>query len=486
MEISVETRIAPLLAEFPFLVDFLVGISDKYQNLRDPVLRAAVAEIATMKEVAAMGEVDLADLLARIAAEIGDKGGVSVTVVTGSDGRLPAGIPVERLETLKGIIRDLHAGGDMEMLKERFRRMIVDVSPSEIAELEQQLIDDGLPVSEVKRLCDVHVEVFKESLGRRQIPRPAAGHPVDNLMRENRAAEVVVGNLQRALDTIGDPPDEAAFTAARDELAGLLEKLADIDLHYLRKENQLFPALEASGVLGPSRVMWGIHDEIRDQLKKVRRQVAESKTHELVSTLPKLLTAIRDMVYKEDNILFPMALEKLSEDDWAKVAAGEDEIGYAWIEPVPPAIGGAAGAVAAVARSDALTLDTGVLSPEQVNLLLKHLPVDITFVDEDDRVAYFSSGSERIFARSPGIIGRKVQNCHPPDTVHVVNRILEALRSGERDSAEFWIDLHGRFVDIRYFAVRDSEGTYRGCIEVSQDVTGIRGLEGQRRLLDWA
>lgn len=395
------------------------------------------------------------------------------------------GISTERLEMLKGIITDLHDGGDIETLKERFRRMIADVSPSEIAELEQRLIDDGLPESEVRRLCDVHVEVFKESLGRREIPRAAAGHPVDTFMRENREAEVVVGDIRRVLDTIGEPPDGKAFTAARDELDGLLVKLAEIDRHYLRKENQLFPALEVRGVLGPSRVMWGIHDDIRDQLKKVRRQVAESKVDELVSTLAKLLTAIADMVYKEDNILFPMALEKLSEDDWVKVAAGEDEVGYAWIEPPPAATAKTAGAAAA-APGDALTLDTGVLSPEQVNLLLKHLPVDITFVDEDDRVAYFSEGSERIFARSPGIIGRKVQNCHPPDTVHVVNRILEAFRSGERDSAEFWIDLHGRFVDIRYFAVRDSESTYRGCIEVSQDVTGIRGLEGQRRLLDWA
>ncbi len=305
-------------------------------------------------------------------------------------------------------------------------------------------------------------------------------------MRENRAAEVVVGDLRRALDTIGDPPDGEAFAAARDEFGGLFEKLAEIDRHYLRKENQLFPALEARGVLGPSRVMWGIHDEIRDNLKKVRRQIAESKAAELVSTLPKLLTAIADMVYKEDNILFPMALEKLSEDDWTAVATGEDEVGYAWIEPPAAATAKTAGAAVAAAPAESLTLDTGVLSPEQVNLLLKHLPLDITFVDEDDRVAYFSKGSERIFDRSPGIIGRRVQNCHPPDTVHVVNRILEALRSGERDSAEFWIDLHGRFVDIRYFAVRDSEGAYRGCIEVSQDVTGIRDLEGQRRLLDWA
>ena len=136
-------------------------------------------------------------------------------------------------------------------------------------------------------------------------------------------------------------------------------------------------------------------------------------------------------------------------------------------------------------RPAGIELETGALTPEQINLLLKNLPVDVTFVDEEDTVRYFSAGAERIFPRSPGVIGRKVQNCHPPDSVHVVNRILEAFRKGERRVAEFWVQSRGRFIHIRYFAVHDEAGRYRGCLEVSQDVSGIRDLQGEQRLLDW-
>ena len=132
-----------------------------------------------------------------------------------------------------------------------------------------------------------------------------------------------------------------------------------------------------------------------------------------------------------------------------------------------------------------INLDTGFISRDLINLMLTHLPVDLTLVDEEDRVAYYSKGKERIFPRSPGIIGRKVQRCHPPDSVHIVNKILDSFRAGTKDSAEFWIQMGGKFILIRYFAVRTADGTYKGCLEVSQDVTEIRQLEGERRLLDW-
>jgi len=136
-------------------------------------------------------------------------------------------------------------------------------------------------------------------------------------------------------------------------------------------------------------------------------------------------------------------------------------------------------------KRTSIGLDTGALTIEQVNLMLKHLPVDVSFVDETDTVAYYSASPNRIFSRVPAVIGRKVQKCHPPESVHIVDRILDAFRRGEKSSAEFWIPLGGKFVLIRYFAMRDGQGAYRGCLEVSQDVTSIRTLEGQKRLLDW-
>lgn len=475
MNVAPDTRIGDLLEEYPFLLDFLIARSDHFENLRDPAMREAFGKVATLAQVATMNKLDLPDLVADIVEEIRRHGGAAKDVIR------------ERQEVLKGIIRDLHAGERMEVLKARFRALVDDVAPSEIAAMEQKLIEEGLPEGEVRELCDVHVEVFKEALEQHEMPGAPAGHPVHTFMKENRAAEEIVGDITHILDALGDHPDGKSFAAERQNLAGLLERLSLIDLHYLRKENQLFPALETAGVSGPSKVMWGIHDTIRGSLKAARQKVDAAGDEEapgIVSSLRDLLKTVGDMVYKEENILFPMALETLSDADWVKVHEGEEEIGYAWVEP-DTGWERTTEAQGVTPDTGAMRLDTGFLSMEQVNLLLRHLPVDITFVDENDRVAYYSKGEERIFPRSPGIIGRKVQNCHPPDSVHVVNRIVDAFRQGTKDSAEFWITLGGRFVLIRYYAVRGPEGAYRGCVEVSQDVTGIRELQGQHRLLDW-
>jgi uncharacterized protein len=168
------------------------------------------------------------------------------------------------------------------------------------------------------------------------------------------------------------------------------------------------------------------------------------------------------------------------------VKTGEEEIGFAWVEPAEPMQpSGAPGQPMPAGRAGSINLDTGQLTATQVDLILKHLPVDISFVNEDDEVAYYSATSDRLFPRSPGVIGRKVQNCHPPRSVGTVVKILDSFKSGEKDTAEFWIQMKGRFIHIRYFAVRDDAGRYVGTLEMSQDITGLRGLEGEKRLLDW-
>jgi DUF438 domain-containing protein len=202
-----------------------------------------------------------------------------------------------------------------------------------------------------------------------------------------------------------------------------------------------------------------------------------------------LAQTIRDMFYKEANILFPTALEKLSEDEWREIRAQEAEIGYSYVEPEDWPVGGqAAGgelAPESVSRAGQLPLDTGALMLEQINLLFGNLPLDITYVDVNDEVRFFSHGQERVFPRSPAVIGRKVQKCHPPQSVYRVQQILDAFRAGTRDVAEFWIQMHGRFVHIRYFALRDGGGSYQGTLEVVQDITALRELQGERRLVDW-
>jgi DUF438 domain-containing protein len=206
-----------------------------------------------------------------------------------------------------------------------------------------------------------------------------------------------------------------------------------------------------------------------------------------------LSTAIRDMFYKEDNILFPAAMQKLSQEEWAAVRDQEADVGYSYVQPgdqwLPKTAATGLGTLltqAQAAVEGRLPLKTGALTLQEVTWLLTHLPVDVTYVDKDDTVRFFSETRERIFPRSPAIIGRKVQQCHPPASVHRVQQILNDFRAGKRDEAEFWIQMKGMFVHIRYFAIRDERRGYQGTVEVTQDVTGIRALEGERRLLDEA
>lgn len=203
----------------------------------------------------------------------------------------------------------------------------------------------------------------------------------------------------------------------------------------------------------------------------------------MLPVLAEAAQALRDMIYKEEHILFPMAMETLTEQEWELVRLGEGEIGFAWILSGQTTQSDT-GATEKQSSLDRIELDTGVLSQQQINLMLTHLPVDISFVDENDEVRYYSATRERIFPRSPGVIGRKVQNCHPPKSMPRVQEILNDFRDGIRDDAEFWISMQGKFIHIRYFAMRNAQGEYRGCLEVTQDVTGIRNLEGEKRLLD--
>ncbi len=487
MDLSGKTKIDELLKTYPFLMDFFVNRSPKFKMLQSTVMRKTVGKVAPLSHVAHIGGIDLDLLLFEIAVEIKVKTGeeVDISKETGPSG------PVEdseaRQEILKDIIRDLHKGVDMAILKQRFYDLIKDIDATEIAKMEQKLMEEGMPESEIKRLCDVHVEVFKEALGEQETPTAPPGHPLHTFMKENRAAEEIVGEIKGILETLCDTPDKELFRQHKRDLLALIERLSAVNLHYLRKENQLFPVLELHGISGPSEVMWAIHDDIRQTLKYARSQVSELQVPLVYGTLKYLLQSVLDMIYKEEHILFPMSLEMLTDADWGKVKRGEEEIGYAWVEPEEGWVPGAKAlpAEAIPAEAGALSMKTGRLNLEQINLLLTHLPVDISFVDENDEVAYYSATKERLFPRSPGVIGRKVQKCHPPKSFYMVQKILDEFRAGKRDVADFWIQMKGRFIHIRYFAVRDLQGKYRGTLEMTQDVTDIRKLEGEQRLLDW-
>ncbi len=486
MELSARTKIDDLLKDYPFLLDYLVGRSASFNLLKNPVMRKTVGKMATLAQASALGGIPLETLLADLAAEIKARTGSEVTVNRGRGGAVEAlADDKARQAVLKGIIRDLHKGVDMAVLKKRFHELIKDIDASEIAHMEQQLMNEGMPESEVRRLCDVHVEVFKESLSQQDVPSLPPGHPINTFMLENRAAEGIVHELGHVLAKLSDPSDKAAFQELQPQLASLVEKLSQIDLHFLRKENQLFPILEKHSVTAPSQVMWALHDDIRTALKSSRAGVRDAQVPDVYSSIKYAMKSIVDMIYKEEHILFPMAKDLLTDEEWLTARSGEAEVGYAWVTPGTGWMAGAVSAATGTAIHQDLPLDTGHLSLAQLNLMLKHLPIDISFVNEQDEVLYYSALKERLFPRSPGVIGRKVQNCHPPKSMNMVQKILDEFKAGRRSTADFWIQMKGKFILIRYFAVRDDQGVYQGTLEVSQDVTDIKKLEGQKRLLDW-
>jgi len=415
----------------------------------------------------------------------------------------------KRQEELKRLIRDLHGGLSLEAARDRFARMIRGVDASEIAAMEQSLIDEGFPVEEIQRLCDVHAAVFEKALERPAAPVGTAGkraarlarmpgHPVHTYEAENAAVARAIKEAAAAFKALerGKPGSRGAASSA-------LERVAAWELHLARKENQLFPILEAKGFTGPSKVMWSKDDEIRAGLRAARAALAvpgdESEIGAAAASAARsLFRDVKSMIFKEEKILFPAAVRKLSEEDWARVRGGEEEIGYAFVKPgsaYDPALAfrsarlaganAVTGGAPEPAKEAGIDLSVGKLTAEQIDLMLKPIPIDLSFIDEHDKVRYYTGSEHRVFPRSPAVIGRDVRNCHPPKSVATVERILEAFKRKERKSAEFWIEMGGRFVHIRYFPVYDASGAYRGTIEASQDCTEIRSLSGQRRLLDW-
>ncbi|MCS7303664.1 MAG: DUF438 domain-containing protein [Thermoguttaceae bacterium] len=400
-----------------------------------------------------------------------------------------------RIQMLKEIIRRLHEGGgkNLEEVRRQLRELVRRTDASEIAAMEQQLLDEGIGLEQIQSMCDLHAQLLQEIMVQHQPIQIPPGHPLDTFHRENQAILDRCSQIRRLIGLLRqkEAPDWQKHVL---ELRATINELMDIDKHYRRKENLLFPMLEKYGITGPSRVMWRKDDEVRQLLRRMVQVLAETnlsypKLIELLDTTAEpCLQQIEGMVFKEENILFPMAQQTLSEEDWARIWYDSGEYGWCLVEPAEgyrPPESVAPDQTAQLDMQQAIPFPTGHLTPQQIQAIFNTLPVDLTFVDAQDRVSFFSEGPHRIFTRSKAILGRKVQFCHPPASVHVVDQILDDFRSGRRNVAEFWIQFRGRFVHIRYFAVRSPEGEYLGTLEVTQDLTPLRALQGERRLLQY-
>jgi len=399
-----------------------------------------------------------------------------------------------RKSKLKELILKLHSGEEEQKVRQELLVSLSQVPYGEVVEVEQELINEGLPIEEVLRLCDAHSAVLQghvDLTSQKAIPE---GHPIDVMFKENIEIKKVTDRASKLLHVIRySEPSKLS-----EEILGLrslFNSLLDVDKHYQRKEYLLFPYLEKKGISGPPKVMWGKHDEIRELIRgslEILKTEDVSKDELLASAeiiLKPALKGIEDMVVKEEEILFPMALDNLEEIEWYQISKQSLEIGFCLYDPPKqwkPELTGEADMVDAQQTGKTIQLPSGRFTNEELLSILNTLPVDLTFVDKDDKVKYFSQNSSRIFQRNRAILNRDVRNCHPPASVHIVDKIIEDFKSGRENRAPFWINMGGRFIHIEYFALRNEKGEYLGTLEVSQDLTEYQSLEGEQRILSYA
>ncbi|RKD89786.1 DUF438 domain-containing protein [Mangrovibacterium diazotrophicum] len=398
-----------------------------------------------------------------------------------------------RKERLKELILKLHQGESAEAVKKELVETLKSIPYGEVVEVEQELMQEGLPEEEVLKLCDVHGSVLEGNVdlsGAKDIP---AGHPIDVFKNENIELKKVAEKAKTLLKALS-AVDDSEFQQFIFGLQGVFNQLMDLDKHYLRKEYLVFPHLEKNEITGPPKVMWGKHDEIREQLKgciEVLNTKEITKT-DLIDSLDLLffptLQAIIDMVQKEEEILFPMSMDVLTTEDWWSIHKQTLEFGFCLYDPQvewkPEGLTDEKDDTG-VTSDGSIQLPSGSFSAKEIMAILNSVPFDMTFVDKNDKVKYFTQGKERIFVRNRSIINRDVRLCHPPGSTHIVEKILEDFKSGKASHAPFWIQMKGKFIKIEYFALRGEDGEYLGTLEVSQDLSENRALEGERRILEY-
>lgn len=384
----------------------------------------------------------------------------------------------KRIEDLKNYVQGVLNKEEGRNLYYSFKESLDQVTPQDAFEVFYAKLQEGYEPSEIIEILDRVINVFHKSLSEYEWKKPKENSFLDILMKENRA-------LEKKLDRIRPILLDRKIREKKDILLKELRELQEFDAHYLKKENILFPYLEKKNKYFEGlTIMWSLHDEARENIAKMIEILEEDKfdDNDFNIQIGKLFFSLLGIVHKEEHILFPAAMEVIEDSEWDEMNVQSLEYGFPFIES--PVI---EKKELNVKEFDGMTFktDTGELTFEQVLLIFNALPVDLSFVDENNKLRYFTRPKDRIFPRSPAAIGRDVRNCHPAKSVHIVEEIIEELRSGRRDKATFWINLKGRMILIQYFALRNDKGEYKGVLEVSQDITEIRALEGERRLLQW-
>lgn len=394
----------------------------------------------------------------------------------------------KHIEDLLAFSLGMTSGEDGKMLIEKYKEAINNVTPFDMVKIEDIQFKMGLEINEIKRSINKVINIFYKSLKNYEWKQLKEGTFLYYLMLENRAFEYKLNKVKKIIKSYKDKEEQELESFKKDLISHFVE-FKNFDPHYSKKENILSSYVEKKrNDSRPLKLMWSLHDDIRKKLNLLIDLLnSESSTwQDLNKEIGAYYFLVFGMIQKEELVLFPIAVSSFSDNEFIEMQAQSFEYGFPFIEtPEKPMISSEAIKNDFNFKKGIIQTENSEITVEQALLIFNNLPVDITFVDETDTVKFYSNPKDRIFPRSPAIIGRKVQNCHPPESVHVVEDIISAFKKGERDLAQFWLELNGKFLLIQYFAIRDNAGKYVGVLEVSQDVTEIRKLEGERRLLQW-
>jgi DUF438 domain-containing protein len=413
------------------------------------------------------------------------------------------------------ILKELHSGKSIEELKDKYKRIISAISPFEIPLIEQQLVKEGVRIEEILNLCDLHVELFKDTLNSREIKDIPKGHPLDLLLRENdlilKQSEILAVYASALLKSQEESGSDAKNIVAR--IKDVVLKLMNIKLHYRKIQMLIFPYLERRGIIAPTRVLWGREDQVRTKLRQLLEFLDRLENRfdpvlitEMGNRALELAREISELVFRENKILYPTVQTLLSEGEWAAISTIAEKIGYIVetkgeklsinAKPILPyeadtglpqekvdslptefrmmiTSQGINPDSYVVKGAGDIDLDTGFLDTEEIKAVFKALPLEITFANSDDRVKFFSeSFLHKGFVRTKTIIGRRLEYCHPPRLESIVKKTVDEVKreSGHR---EFWTKMGDRVIRVLIVPVKSREGKYIGSVEIVEDLTGV-------------
>ena len=386
-----------------------------------------------------------------------------------------------RIKQLVELFNGILKGENLGQLVTENQKLIESTVPSDVISVVDRLVLMKIPMDDLKRGINKLLNLLHKTISEYPYYPPEREGFIGCLIENNRIMDERLKEIRPLIREINKSQESAELRYSLKEKFLEIEKLSN---YYLIKENILFPVIEKYvPEFRCLSVMWSFHDDIKRNLKLIIEQLNNQKFDLKVfnSLSGDLFFNIYAIKFREERILYPRVEEVVPEKELNSLFKETSEVGFPFYQPEFIA----ENTKAENQEENLVDLETGKLTIDQIKLLFNHLPVDITFVDEYNKVVYFSSPKKRIFPRTKSIIGRDVHNCHPPESVHVVEEIVETFRSGKRDMASFWINMKGMKLLIQYFAIRDEHGNYRGVVEVSQEIGEIQKLHGEKRLLDW-